>query len=231
MIPERALSIRNPWAALIMSGNKLVENRTWSTPVRGTIIVHAGAKSAGPEADVLAEEFGLKPPYPAGYLGRVDLVDVHPEAGARCCGIWAQSSEDTGQPVFHWRLDNPRPFTTPIPGPGRLQLYPCPRDIAAAIARQDLVTLDDMLDTGLTFRQIDYWARRGYLRPDQSSQGTGYPRRWPAVERSIAQLMARLIEGGISVDVAASTARRAIEQGLDEVTLADGITLTVREVV
>lgn len=133
-VPERALSIRNPWAALIMSGNKLVENRTWSTSLRGTIIVHAGMKGAGPDVDALAEEFGLTPPYPVGYLGVVDLVDVHPEAGARCCGIWAQTSEDTGVPVYHWRLDNPRSFRTSVPGPGRLQLYKIPPDVRAAIA-------------------------------------------------------------------------------------------------
>ncbi|CAN5648883.1 hypothetical protein BH10PSE18_BH10PSE18_14930 [soil metagenome] len=37
-----ALSIRQPWAWLITHGYKDVENRTWATPFRGTLLVHAG---------------------------------------------------------------------------------------------------------------------------------------------------------------------------------------------
>lgn len=38
----RALTILQPWASLIMSGEKRVENRTWSTKYRGRFYVHAG---------------------------------------------------------------------------------------------------------------------------------------------------------------------------------------------
>lgn len=37
-----ALSIRQPWAWLIVNGHKDIENRTWTTQVRGRILVHAG---------------------------------------------------------------------------------------------------------------------------------------------------------------------------------------------
>lgn len=43
-IPSYALSIRQPWAWLIAAGFKDVENRSWSTPRRGTIAVHAGSR-------------------------------------------------------------------------------------------------------------------------------------------------------------------------------------------
>lgn len=36
------LSIRQPWAWLIVQGHKPVENRTWSTPFRGELLIHAG---------------------------------------------------------------------------------------------------------------------------------------------------------------------------------------------
>ena len=36
-----ALSIRQPWAWLILHGGKDVENRTWPTKVRGRILIHA----------------------------------------------------------------------------------------------------------------------------------------------------------------------------------------------
>jgi hypothetical protein len=37
----RALSIRQPWASLIVNGSKPIENRTWKTRVRGWVLVHA----------------------------------------------------------------------------------------------------------------------------------------------------------------------------------------------
>ena len=36
-----ALSIRQPWAALIVAGRKTIEVRTWSTQRRGPIWIHA----------------------------------------------------------------------------------------------------------------------------------------------------------------------------------------------
>lgn len=37
----RALSIRQPWAALITSGAKDIENRSWPTHFRGPLLIHA----------------------------------------------------------------------------------------------------------------------------------------------------------------------------------------------
>jgi hypothetical protein len=37
----KALSIRQPWAWLIVKGYKDIENRTWATKLRGRVFVHA----------------------------------------------------------------------------------------------------------------------------------------------------------------------------------------------
>lgn len=37
-----ALSIRQPWASMIILGHKTIENRSWDTKVRGEILIHAG---------------------------------------------------------------------------------------------------------------------------------------------------------------------------------------------
>jgi hypothetical protein len=42
VINVKALSIRQPWAWLIVAGYKDVENRKWSTSFRGRIYIHAG---------------------------------------------------------------------------------------------------------------------------------------------------------------------------------------------
>jgi hypothetical protein len=36
------LSIRQPWAWLIVNGHKDIENRDWHTPFRGRVLIHAG---------------------------------------------------------------------------------------------------------------------------------------------------------------------------------------------
>ena len=38
----KALSIRQPWAWLIVNGYKPYENRTWNTKFRGRVLIHAG---------------------------------------------------------------------------------------------------------------------------------------------------------------------------------------------
>ena len=38
----RTLSIRQPWAWLIVNGHKDIENRDWATLYRGPLLIHAG---------------------------------------------------------------------------------------------------------------------------------------------------------------------------------------------
>ena len=40
----RALSVRQPWAELIISGRKQYEVRSWKPPVLGRILIHASAR-------------------------------------------------------------------------------------------------------------------------------------------------------------------------------------------
>src|SRR5262245_56805148 len=43
--PPLDLSVRQPWAALLVAGLKTVEVRTWPTSRRGRILIHAGKVS------------------------------------------------------------------------------------------------------------------------------------------------------------------------------------------
>lgn len=43
----KALSIRQPWAWLIVNGHKDIENRTWPTRLRGRVLIHAGKQHDG----------------------------------------------------------------------------------------------------------------------------------------------------------------------------------------
>ncbi|MGB6103633.1 MAG: ASCH domain-containing protein [Pusillimonas sp.] len=61
----KALSIRQPWAWLIVNGHKDIENRSWWTGVRGPVLIHAGkgmTRSEYEDARDLAEQLGITTP-------------------------------------------------------------------------------------------------------------------------------------------------------------------------
>lgn len=81
----RALSIRQPWAWLIIHGGKDIENRSWHTTFRGRFLVHASGAMTRHEYQAAAEwvrEGPGKVFLPAfeelqrgGVIGSVELVD------------------------------------------------------------------------------------------------------------------------------------------------------------
>lgn len=118
-----ALSIQQPWADLIMCGAKGVENRTWQTSHRGRLLVHA-SKQWNSHGQTLAALLGHpveRCTAATGYLGHVELVDVHRDHG--CCRPWGEPN------VFHWVVRSPRTFGAPVAGPGRLRLFTPPPDV------------------------------------------------------------------------------------------------------
>ena len=118
----KALSIRQPWAELIIQGCKTIELRTWTTHHRGRLAVHA----AQTVAETACQVHGLDPTtLPRGaLLGTVEVVEVTPLDEA----LW----EDLRQqhlglgpfpgPRYGWRLADPQRLPQPIPLPGRLGL-------------------------------------------------------------------------------------------------------------
>jgi hypothetical protein len=49
----KAISIRQPWAWLIVNGYKDIENRIWEPKLRGPVLIHAGKSRAHLSADDL----------------------------------------------------------------------------------------------------------------------------------------------------------------------------------
>lgn len=117
----QALSVRQPWATLICTGLKDVENRTWQTAkAPGRILIHAtSAKVPGNWEDVPNEMisnvknarlFGQIPEYndmPRGaIIGYVDCYDIVRDSQS----IWAQPDN------FHWCFRDAHIFYEPIYG-------------------------------------------------------------------------------------------------------------------
>lgn len=100
---RRALSVQQPWAWLIIHGGKDIENRTWRTPYRGTLYIHAGKKIDTESYAGLVQSGIVLPPIAdlktGGIIGRVELAtianaDENPWAMPNC---------------EHWHLTKPEP--------------------------------------------------------------------------------------------------------------------------
>lgn len=128
----KALTVAQPWAWAIMSGLKAIENRTWQTPYRGRLAIHAGKgrrylpagypRKASDPRDPLASLFAELPGLPAlddlvfgAIIGTVDLID--------CCEYAAVCSEPFAEGPYCWLLRDPQPLAQPIPYKGQLGLF------------------------------------------------------------------------------------------------------------
>jgi hypothetical protein len=73
-----AISIRQPWAALIVHGRKTIELRSWPTTRRGTILIHA-SKTIDDDRRawslVDTPEFAATAALSGGVIGQVELMD------------------------------------------------------------------------------------------------------------------------------------------------------------
>ncbi|HEY2787098.1 MAG TPA: ASCH domain-containing protein [Fimbriiglobus sp.] len=113
-----ALSIRQPWAALLVAGRKTIEIRTWPTSVRGPVLIHAGKivdkRPEGwrwvdtPELSQTAEGLG-------GVIGLADLVEcrIYRSAEAFAAdGDRHRNASDWFRPpvLYGFRFTNARPL-------------------------------------------------------------------------------------------------------------------------
>jgi len=126
MITLPCLSIRQPWAWLIVNGHKDVENRTWPTRVRGMFFVHASNTMTRADYEACAIFCGGLPfdvPLPpAGDLERGGIVGV--AVLTDCVGAWF-SPWFTGPYGFVLANPMPRKFR---PYKGHLGFFDVPID-------------------------------------------------------------------------------------------------------
>ncbi len=120
----KALTVRQPWAYLIMRGVKKVENRSWkpTLQVGERFVIHAGYVNAK-WPDRIPESLRHEVPKNiarGAALGTVRLASVH-EAGVEC----GKECEIFGSPDYryHWVVDDPQLFASPIPMKGALRLW------------------------------------------------------------------------------------------------------------
>jgi hypothetical protein len=115
----KVLSVKQPWASLICSGIKDIENRTWKCPqkyIGQRVLIHASAKAddikLAIDGQATAEEIQLlsalnycdENELYSAIIGSVRFVDcvINHES------IWAEKG------VYNWVLANPILFDKPI---------------------------------------------------------------------------------------------------------------------
>lgn len=139
----RALTVKQPWAACIATGQKRVENRTWQTRHRDPLLIHAGA-----EWDKNATRLALDPhaaPVMSTYYGApaelsgvsailaVAMIDdCHPYEPGCCASVWAEKTPS----AWHWVLGSVRALPVPVPCKGSLSLWRPPQDVLDAVLKQ-----------------------------------------------------------------------------------------------
>jgi hypothetical protein len=101
-----ALSIRQPWAWLIVNGFKDVENRDWKTDFRGRFLVHAAYKFDYDGYAYVKKNFKVKLPeinefQRGGIIGSVEIHDCVTESDSQ----WFE-----GKYGFLLRKPRPMPF-------------------------------------------------------------------------------------------------------------------------
>lgn len=127
-IKLKAITICQPYAHLIVTGTKPVENRTWRTHYRGSLAIHAGKSRAWLDHDAEAHAAQAGRPLVFGAIvaictladclriedindGRFD--DQYPQLRGRqhCFGPWC------------WVLTDVLPIANPVPWRGAQGLF------------------------------------------------------------------------------------------------------------
>ncbi len=122
----KVLTIKQPWATLIMQGDKRYEFRSWQTKYRGELLIHAG-KSVDKEAIKRLAKY-LPENLPLGkILGKVRLVDcikMSPEFKEM---LLKENSEiytkSSFQENYGWQVTDIEVFEESIEAKGRLSLW------------------------------------------------------------------------------------------------------------
>ena len=103
----KVLTIKQPWATLIMQGNKRFEFRSWQTKYRGDLLIHAG-KGIDKEA----------------MKRLVDCIKMSSEFKEMLLKENADIYTDSSfKENYGWQLENVEVFDEPIEAKGKLSLW------------------------------------------------------------------------------------------------------------
>lgn len=121
----KALTIKEPWASLIIEEYKKYEFRSWKTKYRGKILIHSGCSV---EKDMIKRfsdyDININPGYIIGHATIVDCILVDEEFNKKLRNIdpvvYGRSNHTE---TYAWNLENVVKYENPIPCKGKLGLW------------------------------------------------------------------------------------------------------------
>lgn len=138
----KALSVRNPWAHLIMCGEKEFEFRSWRTDYRGDLLI---CSSANPK---------IKNTICGHALCVVRLNDVIEVTTKNYRDFELERSDLTGGKLYAWQLTDVR-VIKPLPVKGKLNFFN---------VDDELIEIIDNGDDNLTDEEADELYKK-YIEP------------------------------------------------------------------
>ena len=140
----KVITLQDPWASLVMWGEKKIETRSWKTNYRGPLLIHASKNPKKINLDLAFREpfwSVLKPHfiensdlyYPGCIIAKCNLVDclkivfrsyfdAHLENRQKVRGNEFHFG-DYAPGRFAWILEDIEPLENPIPAKGQLGLW------------------------------------------------------------------------------------------------------------
>jgi len=118
---DRAISVRQPWAWLIVAGVKDIENRTWRTNCRGPVAIHASKTANKLDLQDFEDWFREQlPNEPLPVLHRRAIIGI-----AYITDCVEQSDSDWFGGPYGFVLDTEKAieFEEPIPMNGKLSIF------------------------------------------------------------------------------------------------------------
>jgi hypothetical protein len=150
----KVITVKQPWASLIVEGLKDIENRTWQTKYRGRVLIHSAVKpdiefknrclvglyGIGMTEEMILSANKLSFKWDAFLnengliIGSVEIVDCvinHESIWAERTYQYELESKLTGEcakgkAIYNWVLSNPIKFPEPIPAKGKLSFWDYP---------------------------------------------------------------------------------------------------------
>lgn len=120
----KVLTIKEPWASLIINQYKIYEFRTWKTNYRGKILIHAG-KTLDKKYSPNFEEYNIN--YKMGHIiGEAELVDcikVDVKFNQKLKKLNEKVYGESHIDEYAWKLENIKKYEKPIPIKGQLGLW------------------------------------------------------------------------------------------------------------
>eukprot|EP00249_Psilotum_nudum_P012922 c24050_g1_i1 orf=22-867(+) len=143
------LTLHQPWASLLVHGIKRIEGRSWPSPIRGRLWIHAAAKVPQPETIQAMENFyrelysidgvtdvTFPEHYPVSVLlGTVNIVGCLTQEELSSWDDLPNGVRLEGQTDFCWLCEDPQKLVVPFEMRGWQGVYNLENKIADAAER------------------------------------------------------------------------------------------------